>query len=242
MNKEYYVSGTKIIMRRLFKYDINKIIDTYKEYDKLFYNPVTHSFLINVLLYGEIWGAFYDEKLIGCNYFFPLNCDFFKNTNTYSSITDFINKPEKYMYMGYVALNENYYNTKSVNFAQNKKPDSDTMYKSFLNIVQIQAFRQGYKYILHSMPVKMSENISAIFNSDYILLKLRGLDKLIVHYIFVKAVYPETNMYMIDSCSKEIKICLGNTKAISRYLENGHCGVKLERDFNSDNLIIKKLI
>ncbi len=242
MNKEYSLSGTKIIMRRLFKYDIDKIVDTYKEYNKLFYNPITHSFVTNILLYGEIWGAFYNEKLIGCNYFFPLHCDFFKSTNTYSSLTDFITESENYMYMGYVALNENYYNAKLFNFAQNKKPDFDTMYKSFLNIVQIQAFRQGYKYILHSIPLKMTNNISVLFENDYILLKLRGLDKLIVHYIFVKAVCPQINLYKIDDNTKEIRICLENTKEISKYLENGYCGVKLESDFNSKNIIIKKLI
>ncbi len=229
MNNEFSISGTKIIMRRLFKYDIDEIINSYKEYDKLFYNPISKNFLKNVLLYGEIWGAFFNNKLIGCNYFFPLHSDFFKDTDTYSSITDFINEPSQYLYMGYVAMDNEY-------------SKSDSMYKAFLNIVQIQAFRQGYKYILHSMPIKMSENISALFSNDYILIKIRGLDYLVVHYIFVKSIFYENSMYNIDKNEKDIQLCMGNTKAISKLLENGYCAVNIENNPDGDNIIIKKLV
>ena len=54
MNLTNETTAKRIVMRRLFKQDSEDVINCYKKYDRLYYNPVNEEFIYNVLLYGEI--------------------------------------------------------------------------------------------------------------------------------------------------------------------------------------------
>ena len=235
-------TSKKIIMRRLFKQDTESIINCYKKYDRLYYNPVNEEFIYNVLLYGEIWGAFYNSKLIACCYFFPLGSDFFKNSATLSSLSDFIPEPSQYMYMGYIGTDFKKLENEEKQFFNKELSASNGLYSAFLNIVHMQTFRSGLKYILHCMPVKMCCSTEPLFSSGYSLIKLRGLDNLVVHYIFAKAVFPCENIYYTDKDSPCETANAKDTKTVSALLESGYCCVDIINEKCSDTFIFRKLI
>lgn len=238
MNREYSLTGTKIIMRRLFLHDTDEIVKCYSDYDKLFYNPVDHQFIKNIFLHGEFWGAFSRDRLIACCYFFPLDSAFFKNHNTFSLVEDFIPCPEKYMNMGYIGINAD--GKKFLKDFSNKEPAVSGLYQAFLNISEMQAFRRGFRYILHYVPLKLTEDFSHITACGYRLIKLRGLDKMVVHYIFEKSIFP------LDKPDSEksvtVSLPLTNTKELSRYLENGWWGYQLLNNSDDKTIFIKRLI
>lgn len=218
MNKDYCLSGTKIVMRRLFKYDMEEIISCYHDYTALYHNPVNQNFLENVFHCGEIWGAFFKSDLIGCCYYFPFKSSFYKTTASYSAISDFLDNTGKFYYMGYVGFKKHPFNEK------NGDDIYGGIYQAFLNIAQMQAFRRDYKYILHTVPLKISDHKEKIFSCGYSLIKLRGLENLVVHYIFAKAVFNEENIYEIHSSIPVERIPADDTKKVSALLENGyHC-------------------
>ena len=242
MNLTTETTAKKIVMRRLFKQDTEAVINCYKKYDRLYYNPVNEEFIYNVLLYGEIWGAFKDHQLIACCYFFPLECEFFKNSNTYSAVADFIPEPCKYMYMGYVGTNFRVLNDEEKQFFTDELSASNGLYTAFLNVVHMQTFRQGLKYILHSIPLKMCCGTEPLFSAGYSMIKLRGLDNLVVHYIFAKAVFPCENIYYTDADSPVTKVKITDTKTVSALLESGYCSVDIIKGKCGDTLLLRKLI
>ena len=77
MNKDYCLAGTKVIIRRLFKQDMDDIAGCYSSYKSLYHNPVTTDYIENIFLCGEIWGAFIENRIVACCYYFPLNSSFF---------------------------------------------------------------------------------------------------------------------------------------------------------------------
>ena len=235
-------TAKKIIMRRLFKQDLNAITECYKKYDKLFYNPISDEFLKNVMLCGEIWGAFKDDNLISCCYFFPLESQFFQNQNTFSLLTDFIAQPSQYVYMGYVGTNFDSMSDDEKQFFTEELDKCHGLYTAFLNIVEMQTFRRGLKYILHSVPVKMRCGLSPLFAADYKMIKLRGLDNLVVHYIFAKSVFPNEGIYLIDEDTSAVNVNLSETKTVSALLENGYCCVNLIKEQNDDTLVCYRLV
>ena len=242
MNLTNESTAKRIVMRRLFKQDTDAVINCYKKYDRLYYNPVNEKFILNVLLYGEIWGAFKEDKLIACCYFFPVESEFFKNSNTCSYLADFILQPSKYMYMGYIGTDFKGLSEEEKQFFREELSASNGLYTAFLNIVHMQTFRQGLKYILHSIPLKMCCGIEPLFSSGYALIKLRGLDNLVVHYIFAKSVFPCENIYCTDDYSPRKVIKTSDTKTISALLESGYCCVDIIKDECSDSFILKELI
>lgn len=236
------LTAKRIVMRRLFKQDTDLIINCYKKYDRLYYNPVTENFLCNVFLCGEVWGAYNEGRLIACCYFFPLESDFFKETDTYSSLADFIEHADKYVYMGYIGTNFRGLPQDEKQFFTHELSAANGLYTAFLNIVHMQAFRQGLKYILHSIPLKMCCGMEPLFSAGYRMIKLRGLDNLVVHYIFSKAVFPyEDIVYTFDD-SETKNIEFHDTKTISALLESGYCCVDIIKGKNNNVLMCKKLI
>jgi len=232
----------RIVMRRLFKQDTDLIINCYKKYDRLYYNPVNENFLYNVFLCGEVWGAYKEGRLIACCYFFPLENDFFKSTDTFSSLADFIDQPQKYMYMGYIGTNFKGLPQEEKQFFTDELSAANGLYTAFLNIVLMQTFRQGLKYILHSIPLKMCCGMEPLFSGGYRMIKLRGMDNLVVHYIFAKAVFPcEDILYSFDENDTK-NIELSDTKTVSALLESGYCCVDIIKEKNKNILICKKLI
>ncbi len=237
MNREYNLTGTKIIMRRLFLYDSDAIIDCYKDFDNLFFNPVNHKFTEDIFLYGEFWGAFLSDKLIACCYYHPLDCDFFRQTHTFSLISDFITCPENYLNMGYIGIN-----AEGKDFFEKfatKKP-AHSLFEAFLNIAEMQAFRRGLRHILNYIPLKLTDDIHSRFRCGCHLVKLRGLDKLIVHYFFDKPVYAQeyrNNENFAVKC-----VALSDTKQLSRLLEAGWYGYDIFEDNNTSIIKMQKLI
>lgn len=216
MNNQNSIKDNKISLRRMFKQDIDLILASYSEYKKLFSDPITPVFINNILLEGEIWGAFSKEKLLGCCYYFPLKSNFYQKSPGYEILTDFINEPELYFCMGYVG------------YAQNDLPQclKNDVYRTFLNISQMQAFRHGFKYVLHCAPVKLCGDISPVFKEKFVLIKLRGMEKLVVHYIFVKSVYSDCNIYEFDRTNTE-NISYSNTKILSKFLDKNYCATDI---------------
>ncbi len=237
MTKDYPLNGTKIIMRRLFKYNADEICECFNEYNTLFFNPVNAEFISNIFLHGEFWGAFVCDKLICCCYIYPLDCSFSKKEVKYDIICDFADTPSEYLCMGYIGTNTQNFN--SLCKTENKKQVLNSIYCAFLNIAQMQAFRQGYRKVLHYAPVKTLTDLSPVFENDFKLVKMRGLEKLVVHYIFTKSVYPAD----ADSKPKgeSIYVALSNTKALSKFLENGYCARDIAQD-NNENILTLNLV
>lgn len=238
MNRNYCLTGTKIVIRRLFKQDINDAVSCYEKYKTLYHNPVSSAFIENILLCGELWGAFTGDDIIGCCYYFPLNSCFYKNSPSRETLADFIPETEKYYYMGYVGIKEEKICRTEAECCN--MPTEDGLYQAFLNIAQMQAFRKGFKYLVHCCPVKLGCPLETLFSCGCKLIKLRGLEKLVVHYVFAKPVYSEENIYETDTASATEKLPLADTKKVSALLENGYCGVDYSKD--KDLLLMCRLI
>ena len=232
------LTAKRIVMRRLFKQDLDTILNCYKKYDVLYYNPVNENFLTDVLLNGEVWGAYLGSKVVVCCYFFPLESDFFKLSDTYSSLTDFIDEPSKYMYMGYIGTNFDNISEEEKDFLEAELDKTNGMYTVFLNVAHMQTFRQGLKYILHSVPLNLHQNPEPLFAAGYTLIKLRGLDNLVVHYIFAKAVLSCEDIYYTTDENSHRLVSVSETKTVSACLENGYCAV----DVSDDKYLMRKLI
>lgn len=238
MNKNYCLSGTKTIIRRLFRQDMSDILSCYEQYKKLYYNPVNETFILNTLLYGEIWGAYVNNNIIACCYYLPLDSSFYAQSSSYSAIADFTENTEKYFLMGYVGIKGELYET---DYIENPcAPTEGGLYHSFLNIAQMQGFRRGHKYIIHPMPVKLDFDIETLFRCGYKLVKIRGLENLVVHYIFAKAVFNEEDIYCVDSVEIAETAELNDTKKASALLESGYICVDLCKKEN--NLYFKRLV
>ena len=140
--------------------------------------------------------------------------------------------------MGYVGINTD-------NFLSNSdkggnSPTEDGLFQAFSNIAQMQAFRRGFRYILHASPVKLIPLNETFFRCGYIMTALRGMKNLVVHHIFVKAVFSEDNLYETDRTACPERIFSSDTKKISALLENGYCGVDYSK--NDDMLLMRRLI
>ena len=236
MNYDYPITGTRLIMRRLFKHDIPDIIRCYAAFDRLFYNPVDTSFVENVFLQGELWGAFVRDRMIACCCYFPLDSDFYRQDKSYLYLTDFITDPHSCLCAGYVGFDEEminrFFDTEDVPAVKH------TIYTAYLNTAHMQAFRQGFRYIVHFTPVKTAEDISPVFRCGYRLVKLRGLEKLVVHYIFARSVFACDGM---DFCCSQT-VPLSDTKKVSALLENGYLAFDIAKKDDTVYLSIAPLI
>ena len=232
------LTAKRIVMRRLFKQDMDSIINCYKKFDELFYNPIDEDFITDVLLNGEVWGAYLGTDIVACCYFMPLECEFFKERNTFAYLADFIDEPEKYMYMGYIGTNFEAVNTEKQNFLKAELNKANGLYTAFCNVAHLQTFRQGLKYILHSTPYKLAPGLEPLFAAGYTLVKLRGLDNLVVHYIFAKAVLSCEDIYCAYDKNDTKLVPFAETKTVSAFLENGYCAV----DMDDKNFLMKRLI
>ena len=239
MNNQYSLQGTKIIMRRLFKYDTAEIMKCFEIYSQLFFTPVTPDFVNSVLLEGEFWGAFVNDDIIACSYIYPFDCALSCKTERYSQLTDFISNPSEYMVLGYMGFHrinlEHKFSSDIVNSA------CCNIYKAFMNTAEMQAFRRGKKFVLHCMPHKLLPKLSSVFECRYELVKLRGLEKLVVHYIFVKSVYRFCSEPPYQKGESHC-VAQNNTKALSRFLEDGYCAFDAVKDNSETVLLLKKSI
>lgn len=239
MNKQYSLQGTKIIMRRLFKYDTEQIMECFERYNQLFFSPVTPEFINSVFLSGEFWGAFVNNSIIACSYLYPFDCELSRRTERFDQLTDFIDSPSEYMMLGYVGFHPA--NTERNIPSDNIKSICSNVYKAFMNTAEMQTFRQGKQFVLHCMPLKLLSDLAPVFECGYELVKLRGLEKLVVHYIFAKTVYRVGN----DTPYKKREshcVAQSNTKALSHFLEDGYYAFDLVKDKSETVLLLKKSI
>ncbi len=242
MNTNEQNKPKKVTMQRLFKQDMDIILNCYKKYDNLFYNPIDSNHITDILLCGQIWGAFYDNKLIACCYFFPMCSTFFKSENTYSYLCDFISEPKKYMFTGYIGTDFDCLSENDRIFFTDELNKSNGLYTAFLNIVQMQTFRAGLKYIIHTIPIKMCSDLEPMFSAGYKMIKMRGLEKLVVHYIFAKSIFPCDDIYCTNQQAESLKYDITNTKAISALLESGYCCVDITKENDKCLLLFQRLI
>ena len=229
MNKDYCIQGTKIVMRRIFKAELDDVIGCYADYEKLYHNLVNRRFIESCLVYGEIWGAFWNESLIAACYYFPLDSSFYTLTPSYGAICDFIEKSDEYFYIGYIGIKHD--KIKEISREKNcAQPSFGGLYTVFLNIGHTQGFRRGFKKLIHTLPVKLHFDIEPMFCNGYRMSKMRGLDKLVVHYIFEKDVLScESICTRTETVNADIK----DTKKISALLESGYSGIDIDKTAGS---------
>ena len=214
MNSSSTLSGKKITVRRLFKQDIDIILNSFKEYEKLYYTPITPVFIYEVLLYGEFWAAFNGDEVVGCTYFFNPSKSFFKSTHTYYAISDAIgNSLDNYLLLGYTYVHDEYKNS--------------GVYSMFYRLAALQAIRQGLERLVYCTPVKIPSNIDDVFKNGFLLKKIRGLDNLVVHYIFEKSL---TQPCKFINSDKDELIPSEQTYTISKLLEMGLVASAVQRD------------
>ena len=67
MEKDYRV----FTIRRLFKEDMEQIKDYSRNYDNLYFNPLTDDYIWQVMLQGAFWAVYDGEKLSALTYILP---------------------------------------------------------------------------------------------------------------------------------------------------------------------------
>jgi len=233
MNKPYNLQGARIIIRRLFRHDTKIITECFNDYGQLFFSPVSEDFINRIFPEGEVWGAFVNNRIIACSYLYPLDCKLSEETKRYSQLTDFIADPSEYLMAGYIGIHHR--NFKECIPDEKAGAVCCNMYQAFLNTAEMQAFRRGKRFVVHCTPVKLSCCLPQIFNCGYKLVKMRGLEKLVVHYIFTKSVY--TPVVHIQQKGESCRVAQSNTKALSRFLEDGYCAFDILKD-GSENIFL----
>lgn len=208
MSKDYNV----FCVHRMFKEDVNLIEKCYMDYNYLHFNPTSDRFIERVFAKGSFWGIFCGEKIVSISYLIPFNEIKYENPIAYWEIDDLLTaKLDNYLFMGYLWQDEEY---KNVNF-----------YNAFCKLFDIQ--RQKYKKdgIIYCLCAHFNIDMNSLFDEKFYLKGLRGLDKLVPHYIFVKE-YKEDDKEknITEQCSIE------NTKQVSKLCEQGYKGVKITED------------
>ena len=237
MDKQHPLQGTKIAMRRLFKYDIKEIMECFADYDGLFFNPVTTEFVGSIFLCGEFWGAFAGDTIVAAAYIHPFDCEISRREVRYSLLCDFIYTPSQYLSLGYIGFHRS--NIEKLIAPGQQSAVKNGLYSGFLNIAEMQAFRQGYSRILHCMPLKTGFDLAPLFAGGFSLVKLRGLEKLVVHYIFCKDIFARKNSIQKGESTA---VALGNTKALSAFLENEYYGCDILKDGSETVLLLKQSV
>ncbi len=205
--KEFY---KVYFVRRLLKSDKDDILKAYSYLNKTFFNPVDDEFVENIFLKGEFWGVFLKEELIAATWLFKASEEFYKNSNEYWNIKDILNEDlEDVFICGYI------YN----------KNQSEEIYALFLNLFNMQSIKQNKKTLIHLLRAQEYNFIQPIFKEKFQLMALRGIENITPHYVFkresgFKNKEDEKNTYK--------KVNIQNTKEISKLLEKGHIGYKLE--------------
>lgn len=207
--------GRSLTVRRLFKQDVDIIMESYKEFDELHFNPVTPVFICKVLLAGEFWGIFDKDRMIACTWLFDAEKTLFQDFDAHWQINDALNKNlQTYLVCGYVWCHPHY--------------QSLGVYQVFSRLWCLQGAKIGKNHLLHYTPVKTWCDLQALFNDEFCLVAMRGLDNLVVHYIFTKTI---TFQYGLrPPTEKATIVALNNTKEITKLLEQGWFAFQLTED------------
>ncbi len=199
-------------VKRLFKEDIPMIEKCCADFDFLHFNPMTKDNILPMLIQGQIWAVFDGETTAAVCWMISADKKIFSQLNRAWEIGDLLNSDlSDCMVAGYVWIAKEY----------RKYPVMTALAK----VWDIYRAKSSKKRVLHYVPAHIDFNMGEVLDAGFLLCGLRGLDKLVPHYIFVKDVRFENSGYVI----KDEKICPAeDTKQISKLCEHGYCGYTAE--------------
>jgi len=204
-------------IRRLFKSDIPVVEKAFSGFDFLHYNPMHSRHILSAMICGQIWGAFDGDFMVGCTWLVPADSSFFRDSIAAWEIRDLLdNDLSDYMVAGYVWQAEEYKNC--------------PVYRAFSRLWVMQAAKLKKTMVVHYSPRHINTDMERLFSDGWRLKGLRGLDKLVPHYIFVK----KAEFTNKDKKSpRNTKSCpLSDTKQLSRLCEQGWAAVALDKEQN----------
>ena len=188
---------------RIFKEDTELIRKCYSEYDFLHFNPVNDEFIEKVLIDGSFWKITEGSKTVALTWMIPFESD---AVPVYAKweISDLLDVDEKStMLCGYTWISKDYLDRNCTD--------------ALANLWSMQGYKKRMKHIIHYMPAHVEIDFESLFKNEFNLVGLRGLDKLVPHYIFMKT-------------EKEKEVPLTDTKEISRLCEHGYKGYEITTD------------
>ena len=204
-------------VRRLLKEDSRLAEKAFSAFDFLHYNPVCGKKIMNIMVCGQIWGAFDGAKMIGCTWFVPADSTFLQGTDMLWEINDLIEiNAGTCMIAGYVWQDESYADT--------------AVYAAFSRLWTVQSEKLGKTMVVHCSPRHINTDMKRLFSDRWQLRGLRGLDKLVPHFIFTK----ETEFTKEETeIPRERKNCpLSDTKQLSMLCEHGWVAVNIDKEQN----------
>lgn len=204
-------------IRRLFKNDTPLIEKAFSHFDFLHYNPMNSRNILPVLVCGQLWGAFDGDVMVGCTWLVPADSRFFTDSTAFWEISDLVNNDlSDYMVAGYVWQNDDY---------------SDyPIYSAFCRLWVMQAAKLGKTMVVHYSPRHINTDMGRLFENGWQLKGLRGLDKLVPHFIFVKKAEFTNKEIQIPRNTKNCP--LSDTKQLSKMCEQGWTAVSLDKEQN----------
>lgn len=211
------MDNRKITIRRLFRADIPLAEKAFSAFDFLHYNPVCSRNLLPAMTYGQMWGAFDGENMVGCTWLVAADSPFFRDSTAAWEIADLMEMPaEDIMIAGYVWQAENY--------------EEYNIYAAFCHLWQMQSAKNGKRMVVHYSPRHINTDMGRLFRCGWQLCGLRGLDKLVPHFLFVKRTDFSDKEAEIP---RNVKLCpVSDTKKLSMLCEHGYRGVGLDADNN----------
>ena len=200
---EKYYKRFKV--QRIFKEDTELIKKCYSEYDFLHFNPISDEFIVKVMIEGSFWEILDGETPVALTYMLPFESDAVPEYAKWE-ILDLLDIDKKYSLLcGYTWINKDYKDRECTD--------------ALANLWSIKGYKSHAKHIIHYMPAHVEIDFASLFKNGFNLVGLRGLDKLVPHYIFMKT-------------EKEKEVPLTDTKQISKLCEQGYKGYGITTDKN----------
>ena len=208
---------TVFTIRRLFKEDMEKIKEYSSNFDFLHFNPLNEEYIWHILLEGAFWAVLDGQKVVSVTYLLPADSTAFTGLDAAWNITDLLDcSLENSLLCGYVHTYNDYLGR--------------DIYTPLSNLWTVQAARRGRSQLIHCMPAHIDLDMENLLNAGFELAGLRGLDNLVPHYIFTKAVSFEKRKTQPGQQVEKCKIT--DTKTISMLCERGYRGFDMDVEKN----------
>lgn len=208
---------TVFTIRRLFKEDMERIKEYSSNFDFLHFNPLNEEYIWHILLEGAFWAVFDGQKVVSVTYLLPADSTAFTQLNAAWNVIDLLDcSLENTLLCGYVHTDSSY-------------ADRD-IYTALSNLWTVQAARRGRSQMIHFMPAHIDFDMERLLNAGFELVGLRGLDNLVPHYIFTKAVSFEKIKTQPGQQVEKCKIT--ETKIISMLCEHNYRGFDMDVEKN----------
>ncbi|MBQ8604532.1 MAG: hypothetical protein IJ410_06795 [Oscillospiraceae bacterium] len=204
-------------VRRLFRNEIPRAKKCFSYYDFLHYNPTRGEGIMEIMIQGQMWGIFHGDDMVAATWLIPADSPYFRQTTAAWELGDLLEwNAADWLVAGYVWQSEEY---------------SDCpVYQRFARLWVMQAAKLKKARVVHCSPRHINADMGRLFENGYRLTALRGLDKLVPHFIFVKeAEFLNTEREI----PRNVKYCpLSDTKQLSMLCEHGWLGTTLDKDNN----------